>query len=591
MLIHMDPALLVRPEWNSLKTFLRRPFSAESCQRVDKDLPQLALAYRTAASMRGAWAGSIPVSQIDDATRVFMQAKAIGRRPLPLMPDDILKAQIVLLEEVLRDDAVWVRRHAGAAVGSVSTAGPMPKLDVDTSRLALQAIALHEAAFLALAGLFAVRNSGNTVEFSLTPRGLECLRNRVITTPMQEQTELALRQQLLSIISELRLRDRDGTSSVAALVGPSQLDYLEERFLDIFFSLGAHMRRDSEVVPLILGARGLCRWFAMLEMVRLAGETTLRPDRELFDRLRLDNDLLEQVLAERAKALPSDQGIYRSASGTISLGAARLAHAIHCCKSAVLSDSQARALGLKFEDQITTYVRKEVPQTDYVVRRGIKRSDNGAGKMYDCDLILYDVRRRKIFFVQAKWKRDSRTANLDDELHDWGASNWPLTKGIERLVVLRDRLAEQAVLDQVRTALGDIKLPVEHVLENAHFIVLHTLPAFNAYEIDGVAIYEWNLFRNLLLRGLVQRSWSPDGVPEHARPYSSYVHGEVLALEEPQKVLEHYCNAIGTDFTQLPAAMRRREEARYGFELALPDASWWQRLRKRDRVSILRPYI
>ncbi|WP_322405702.1 hypothetical protein [Massilia luteola] len=232
-----------------------------------------------------------------------------------------------------------------------------------------------------------------------------------------------------------------------------------------------------------------------------------------------------------------------------------------------------------------------MPKTDYLVRRGFKRGDNAAGKMYDCDLILYDVKRRKIFFVQAKWKRDSRTASLDDELHDWGASNWSLTKGVERLVVLRDRLAEPVVLDQVRAALGDIKLSNEHIVKNAHFIVLHTLPAFNSYQIDGVAIYEWNLFRNLLLRGLVRRRWSPDGVPEHARPLAAYVHGEVLALEDPQHVLDHYCAAIGMDFTHLPTAMRMRQEARYVFELPLPDGSWWQRLRKRDRIRILRPYI
>lgn len=591
MLIHMDPALLVRPEWNSLRAFLRRPFSVESCQRVEKELPQLAAAYRAVAGSRDIWAGSLPLSQIDDAAGVLMQAKAIGQRPLPLMPEGILKAQIVLLEEVLRDNAAWVRKHGGAAGDGASSAGSMPKLDVGASRLAVQAMALHEAAFLVLAGLFVVQNNGRTIEFSLTPRGLECLRNRVITTPMQEQTELALRQQLRSIISELRLRDRRGTSSVAALVGAAQIDYLEERFLDVFFSLGAHMRQDPEVAPLIRGARGLCRWIALLELVRLAGEGTLRPVRDLCERLHLDYALLEKVLTERSTALPSDQGIYRSASGVISLGATRLAHAIHCCKGAVLSDSQARTLGLKFEEQITAYVRKDVPPADYLVRPGFKRADNGAGKMYDCDVIIYDVRRRKIFFVQAKWKRDSRTANLDDELHDWGASNWPLTKGIDRLAVLRDRLAEPVVLDQIRAALGDIKLSVEHILKNAHFIVLHTLPAFNAYQIDGVTIYEWNLFRNLLLRGLVQRRWSPDGVPEHARPCPTYVHHAVLALEDPQQVLDHYCAAIGADFTQLPAAMRIRQEARYGFDLALPDASWWQRLRKRNRISILRPYI
>ncbi|WP_322403305.1 hypothetical protein [Massilia luteola] len=315
---------------------------------MDKDLPQLALAYRTVASTRRDWAGSLPVSQIDDSTEVFKQAKAIGPRALPLMPDEILKAQVVLLEEVLRDDAAWIRRHAAAAGSDVSNSGAMPRLDIDSSRFALRAIALHEAAFLALAGLFAVQSRGSTIEFSLTPRGIECLRNRVITTPMQEQTELALRQQLLSLISELRIRDRRGTSGVAALVGSTHLDDVEDRFLDVFFSLGAHMRRDSQVAPLIIGARALCRWFALLELVRLAGETAVWPDPDMLERLRLDYAVLEKVLEDRATALPSDQGIHRSASGAISLGATRLAHAIHCCKGAVLSDMQARALGPKF---------------------------------------------------------------------------------------------------------------------------------------------------------------------------------------------------------------------------------------------------
>jgi hypothetical protein len=591
MLIHLDPALLTRTEWNSLKAFLRRPFSPESCERVEEQLPQLAQAYRAMANTRNDWAGALPVSQIEDSSGVFMQGWGIGGRQLPLMPEEMLKTQVKLLEEVLRDDAASLRKRANTDSAAASTCGPMPRLDADTSRLALRAIALHEAAFLALAGLFEVRRIGTFIEFSLTPRGLECMRNRVVTAPMQEQTESALRQQLLSLVADLRRYDRKGTASIVALIGPELLDHFEERFLDTFFSLGDHMRRTPALKPLIRGARHLCRWFALLEMVRLAGETILRPDGDMCNRLHLDYDLLEQVLAERATALPSDRGIQRSDSGTLSLGATRLSHAIHCCKGAVLNEAQARELGPKFEDQITTYVRERVPHTDYLVRPGFKRSDNGAGSMYDCDLILYDVERRKIFFVQAKWKRDSRTASLDDELHDWGANNWPLTKGIDRLATLRARLAEPVVLDQVRSALGDIKLPVEHILRNSHFIVLHTLPYFNAYQIDGVAIYEWNLFRNLLLRGAIVRSWSPDGVPEHARPLPTHLHDKVLELENPQEVLDYYCAAIGMDLTQLPAAMRNRQDARYGFDLVLPYATWWQRLTRRDRVSIMRPYI
>lgn len=595
MLIHMDPALLAKPEWNSLKNFLRWPFSEESCQRVDEDLPQLAQAYRAMAGTRSEWEGALPISQVEDAPCVFMRPKAIGPRQLPWMPDEMLKTQVILFEEVVRDNAAWVRKRAEKRArtenGSASGCVPMPKLNVDISRLALRAIALHEATFFVLAGLFEVRTIGSQIEFSLTPRGLESLRNRVLTTPMQEQTELMLRQKLLSIIANLRRCDRTATSSIAALVGPTLLDDLADRFLDTFFSLGDYMRRDAQAVPLIRNARGLCRWFALLELVRLAGEIVLHPASDLIESLRLDSCLLEQVLAERTNALPSDRGIQRSVSGALSLGTSGLAHAIHCCKGAVLSETQARELGKKFEDQIASYVRTAVPATDYLVRRGFKRSDNGAGLMYDCDLTLYDVARRKIFFIQAKWKRDSRTAGLDDELHDWGAKNGPLTKGIDRLAALRARLAERAVLDQVHAALGDIKLPADHILANSHFIVLHTLPYFNAYQIDGVVVYEWNLFRNLLSRGALKRRWSPTGSPEHSCPLPLHLHDTVLALENPQQVLDYYCAASGMNLSKLPAAIQLRQEARYGFDLTLPNASWWQRLTKRDSVNIFLPYI
>lgn len=393
----------------------------------------------------------------------------------PQIPESLLTAQIILLEEALRDDAAWQRRRAS---NGATPAEAMPRMNTEASRLALKAMALHESVFLVLAGLFGVRNIGPHIEFFFTARGLECLRNRVITTPMQADTEYSLRQDLLSHISNLRKHDRQGTSSVSELLSPALLDDLAERFLDTFFSIGSYMRRSPSAAPLIGGARAICRWFVLLELVRLAGEMTLHPSPDLVERLSLDPRLLTEVLAERANALPSDQGIHCSVSGALSLGTTGLAHAIHCCKSAVLSAAQARKLGTEFEDGIKAYVREQVRGDDYLVREGFQRSANGAGAMYDCDLILYDVKRRKIFFVQAKWKRDSRTATLDDELHDWGASNWPLTKGIERLTALRARLGEPVVLDQVRAALNDIELPKEHILANSHFIVVHTLPFF-----------------------------------------------------------------------------------------------------------------
>lgn len=589
MLNYLNPALLAKPEWNALETFLRQPFSTASCERVERELPVLAPVYRAMAATRAAWADGMPASSPAAMPDVFMQAAANWSHPLPLVPESLLQTQIVMLEEALRDYVA--RRHErNRASGALASDHTLPRLDADATRLALHAFSLHEAAFLALVGLFDVRRDGDVIEFSLTPQGTQSLHNRVLTNLMQTQTELSLHLQLDTIIADLRRRDRLATRSITSLVDSAVLDELEERFLDTFFSLSAHMRRDPDVRPLIAGARGLCRWFALLALVRQAGEMSFHPDAGLSERLRLDNILLDTVLADRATALPSDQGIYRSASGALSLGTAGLSHALHCCKSAAMSASQAREVGDEFERKIAAYVRDAVPDTDYLVRRGFKSGANGAGKKYDCDLVLYEVGRRQLFFIQAKWKRDGRTASLNDELHDWGANNWPLTKGVNQLRALRERLGEESVLHQIHHALGDIRLSAQEIQANAHFIVLHTLPYFNAYQIDGVAVYEWNVFRNLLLKGRIHRLWAPEGSRGPAIPLPPHAHETLLRLEDPMHVLDYYCGAIGIDLAGLPAIMENRQQARYGFDVARPDAPWWQRMIRRERFRVLRPY-
>lgn len=199
MLIHIDPTLLLRPDWDALKHFLRKPFSAESCQRVDARLPRLARVYRAMAERWAestGWAGALPTSQVDSAVSVFAQVRAVGARPLPLMPETILKAQVILLEEVLSDDAAWIRKRA-ALKGGDAPAAPPARLDARASRLALHAIALHEAAFLALTGLYDVRCERSLIEFSLTPRGIESLRNRVVTAPMDCVPRSGVREVIL----------------------------------------------------------------------------------------------------------------------------------------------------------------------------------------------------------------------------------------------------------------------------------------------------------------------------------------------------------------------------------------------------------
>ncbi|WP_070311013.1 hypothetical protein [Janthinobacterium sp. HH107] len=583
MLIYLDAAMLEEPERKTLSRFFRKPFTDESCALVAERLPHLAQVYRALASSMPTWRGGTLLSQVHQAERVFQQVAQLGPDQLPLVPELVLARQVELLEELVRDHADFVHQRS-------EQPNQRFKLDADSSRVAVRAFSFHEVVFLTLMGILEAQVTRQLVTFSFTPHGGEILYNRTITTTMEAQSQLSLTLVLRDVITHLRHGDLTRTASILTLLRPELLDTLEDAFLDSFFSIGTYMARDASSSELISGARELCRWFALLEIVRLADEAGVIPNDALCERLELDRDLLNLVLADRAAAIPSNRGIYVHAGGCLSLGKTGLGHAVHCCKSAALSGEQARDLGEKFEKEITEYITRRVSPADYVVRAGFKRSENGKGKMYDCDLIIFEVARRQIFFIQAKWKRNSRTADLGDELNYWGGKNWPLTKGVKRLVALRQRLTEKDVLAKIKGALGDIRLTDQHILANSHYVVVHTLPSFSAYQIDGVAIYEWNLFRRLLQRGAMERSMWTGGPHAVAIVLPEHRHHTMLKLEDPNQVLDYFYTMAGGNLAQLPREKQDREQARYGFDLALPSALLWCRMRGNATLRVIRPY-
>lgn len=583
MLIYLNAAVLEEQEWKTLSSFIRKPFTANSCALVADRLPHLAQAYQALASSMPTWQGGTLASQVRQADRVFHQVAQLGPDQLPLVSEMMLSRQVELLEELVRDHADFFHHRS-------ELPARRHKLDADSSQLAVRAFSFHEAVSLTLMGILQAEVERQLVTFAFTPRGREVLYNRTIITTMDTQSRLSLTLVLRDAIARLRQGDLSRTASILTLVQPDLLDTLEYAFLDSFFSIGSYLARDANSSHLISGARKLCRWFALLEIVRQADEGSVTPSDALCERLGLERDLLNGVLADRKDSVPSDRGIYLDASGSLSLGTTGLGHAIHCCKSAVLSESQAGELGLAFEREITAYIQQRVPSSDYLVRRGIERSQNGAGEKYDCDLIIYEVARRQIFFVQVKWKRKSRTVDLGDELAEWRAENSPMRKGVNQLAVLRQRLVEKDVLDKIKKALGDIELTDQHILANSHYVVVHTLPFFSAYQIDGVAIYEWNLFRRLLQRGAMEPSMSMGGPPARATVLPELRNNSVLKLEDPSQVLDYYYVATVGDPARLPHKRQDRERARYGFDLALPSASLWSRMRGRARLRVILPY-
>lgn len=583
MLILIDPEFLETQSHARLLKFLRSPFSDESCEWIDEVLPELADVYRAMVPSTTGWASANDKSLVNQAMEIFQPVQSVNGQPLALMPPHLSASQVVLLQEELRDREEWSRRTLGATA-------PVAKSH-RLAVLALRGAALHEAVLFVLAGHFAVRRERQMIEFLPTDSGKACIRNRTLGFNLEAQSNLALRWNLRALIEHLRTRHQSSSNSVVRMLQPNELDLVVTRLLDSQFSIGRAMQKDAEIKNLVAAARSLCRWFAVLEIARLAGESEYHPNPEESARLGLDLNLLEHVLSSQVSQVASNQGIYKTANGGVTLGGSSLEHAITCCKHLVLDDPACVIIGHRFEHFVRSYIETEVPPDDYVVVQGFKQSGSDKGTSYDCDLILFEPTRRKIFFVQVKWKRDSRTASLDDELLNWRNKNWPMTKGVSQLASLRARLSEPRVLDQVRNALSGIRLSTEEILTNAHFIVVHTLPFFSAYQVDGVAIYEWNLFRNLLQRGAMRRQLVPDGNPGIASTPEQITHDGLLPVEDPEAVLMYYARELGASDGMYEPLAKAREEARYGFDVELNQVPLWRRMLGKRSVRVLRPYL
>ncbi|MDO8768683.1 MAG: hypothetical protein Q7K57_08265 [Burkholderiaceae bacterium] len=582
--MQLDLELLDVSARRNLLEFLRHPFTDESCGRVERELPSIAPAYRALASTRVSWESIVLPPLVNDPTAAFMPVVRIDAKALPPAPMFLLQAQVELLHTELRDHQEVVCIRSGCAMSAGGTS--------KQTALALQAFAFHEAVFLTFSGLFQACQLGSLIEFSLTPLGEECLRGRVHCATMQNFTEGAMHFALQAIIREIRSHSRVQPERIADGLRSFQLDKLEIKFLDTYFSLSSRMQADPKVAPRIAGARQLCRWMALLALVRIAGEESFQPDAKLLAKLKLDPALPGIVIGERGTVLSSDKGIYRTPSGAFMLDQTSLGHAISCCKGAVLSDAVAQSLGDDFELHVKSYVENCIPPGDYIVREGFKASGKGEGCNYDCDLILYEPKRQKIFFVQTKWKRQSRTANLADELTGWMGKKPSLVHGMDQLQGLRARLSEKRVLNQVKGRLKDIKLTGQKILENSHFILVHTLPDFNAYEREGIVLYEWNFFRNILLRGTIQRTQTPIRELGKLHHLTTIAHHETLPLENPECTLNHFYRALGLDMKVVPQAMDARLLTRYGFDVDLQQRpAWWRRLFGRRVVRVARPYI
>jgi hypothetical protein len=421
---------------------------------------------------------------------------------------------------------------------------------------------LHDSIFMCMAGLYTVDCSRQSVTFRLTANGHSAMTRKLWATHLETNSLMSLDMSLKHVVEQFKGKVRLGDSILEKI--PGQLWWmLESLFLDKFFSIGRYAKIPPNLSGAVRKARALCRWFVALEIVRMSNEHVFYCSENRLLRTGLDEELLHEILVEQKSYLPQDKSISRNSDGAIFMGGVALAHAVNMASKVVFTDVESRDLGSWFDEVYVPEYIKLTASTDYIVTPGFNRPSKGGAPKLDCDLIIFEKSRGKFFFVQSKYKRDGRFATIGDELRALTQKNCPLTSGVAQIAGVRERLGERAVLDQIRGRFPKMNLTEERLRRDGNYVVLHTMPAFNCIERDGVLLYEWVFFRNLLQRGATAR-WRSD---ELSSGPETRLANDVLPLEDIDAVFDHYTSMGETPRLQANAEIASYANSGMGFKL------------------------
>lgn len=126
---------------------------------------------------------------------------------------------------------------------------------------------------------------------------------------------------------------------------------------------------------------------------------------------------------------------------------------------------------------------------------------NDAVAKYDADLILYDKATRIFYFCQVKHRTTVLQPYLRDELNEY-ARNKTIRHGIDQLTALRSCINSDEVRQRLISVIGKKYLDERPLGEHSRFLLIHTVENLDMCTDNGIAMFEWNTFRNLL-QGLI----------------------------------------------------------------------------------------
>jgi hypothetical protein len=152
------------------------------------------------------------------------------------------------------------------------------------------------------------------------------------------------------------------------------------------------------------------------------------------------------------------------------------------------------ALGTWFDDAyMLQYLKARIDNSRFKVEGEI----NDPVAKYDADVIIYDKLVDIFYFCQVKHRAEVIHPFLRDELNEFGR-NKAFQKGIVQLKTLRSLIDTPGVRERVVGRIGKKLVGTGSLAARSRFLLIHTVENFDMCTVDGIAMYEWNTFRNLL---------------------------------------------------------------------------------------------
>ena len=96
------------------------------------------------------------------------------------------------------------------------------------------------------------------------------------------------------------------------------------------------------------------------------------------------------------------------------------------------------------------------------------------------------------------------------------------------------------MVNAIRSRFPELSINAASLARKSQYFVVHNIPEFNGLKRDGVVMYEWNMFRNLLARG----SMEVGSIGSQGITVKQVNADDVLKIEDVDAVFEHFSKGM-----------------------------------------------